>query len=65
MLAGQPFLLTDGSLLFLAVEDVRIDGERLEGVGVQPDVAVPAPLPYADGADPQLERALDVAASPR
>jgi carboxyl-terminal processing protease len=65
VLAGQPFLLTDGSLLFLAVEDVRIDGERLEGVGVQPDIPVPAPLPYADGADPQLERALDVAISPR
>jgi carboxyl-terminal processing protease len=65
VLAGQPFLLTDGSLLFLAVEDVRIDGERLEGMGVQPDVPVPAPFPYADGADPQLERALDVAISPR
>lgn len=44
---------------------MRIDGERLEGVGVQPDVAVPVPLPYADGADPQLERALDMAISPR
>jgi len=65
VLAGQPILLTDGSLLFLAVEDVRIDGERLEGLGVEPDVPVPASLPYADGADPQLERALDVAISPR
>jgi carboxyl-terminal processing protease len=65
VLAGQPLLLADGSLLFLAVEDVRIDGERLEGVGVQPDIAVPAPLAYADGADPQLERALEVAISPR
>ena len=65
VVAGQPFLLADGSLLFLAVEDVRIDGERLEGSGVQPDVAVPAPLPYADGADPQLERALEAAISPR
>jgi carboxyl-terminal processing protease len=65
VLAGQPILLTDGSLLFLAVEDVRIDGERIEGGGVQPDIAVPATLPYADGADPQLERALEVATSPR
>jgi carboxyl-terminal processing protease len=65
VLAGQPFLLSGGSLLFLAVEDVRIDGERLEGGGVQPDVSVPAPLPYADGADPQLERALEVAITPR
>jgi carboxyl-terminal processing protease len=61
VLAGQPFLLADGSLLFLAVEDVRVDGETLEGVGVSPDVAVPAGLPYAEGRDPQLERALGVA----
>lgn len=61
VLAGQPFLLSDGSLLFLAVQDIRVDGERLEGVGVSPDVAVPAELPYAEGRDPQLERALDAA----
>ncbi len=61
VLAGQPFLLSDGSLLFLAVQDIRVDGERLEGVGVSPDVAVPAELPYAEGRDLQLERALDAA----
>ena len=59
---GQPFLLSDGSLLFLAVEDILVDGERLEGVGVKPDVAVPSDLPYAEGRDPQLERAVEVAA---
>ena len=36
--------------------------ERLEGPGVKPDVAVPSDLPYAEGRDPQLERALEVAA---
>ncbi|HEY7215059.1 MAG TPA: S41 family peptidase, partial [Thermoanaerobaculia bacterium] len=61
VLAGQPLLLADGSLLYLAVHDIRVDGERLEGVGVTPDVAVPAELPYAAGRDPQLERALDAA----
>ena len=61
VLAGQPFLLSDGSLLFLAVQDIRVDGERLEGVGVSPDVAVAAELPYAEGRDSQLERALDAA----
>jgi carboxyl-terminal processing protease len=61
VLAGQPFLLSDGSLLYLAVQDVLSDGERLEGVGVKPDVEVAAGLPYAEGKDPQLERALDVA----
>lgn len=61
VLAGQPFLLSDGSLLFLAVEDVRVDGERLEGMGVVPDVTVPSDLPYAARRDPQLDRALGVA----
>jgi carboxyl-terminal processing protease len=61
VLAGRPFLLRDGSLLFLAVSDIEIDGERLEGIGVTPDLAVAAELPYAEGRDPQLERALDVA----
>jgi carboxyl-terminal processing protease len=63
VLAGRPFLLHDGSLLYLAVADVKVDGERLEGVGVAPEVAVPWSLPYTEGKDPQLERALEVAAS--
>ncbi|HEX7183703.1 MAG TPA: S41 family peptidase [Thermoanaerobaculia bacterium] len=58
VVAGKPILLSDGSLLYLAVEDVRVDGERLEGVGVTPDVVVPAELPYAEGRDAQLERAV-------
>ena len=60
VVAGQPHLLADGSLLFLAVYDVDVDGERLEGVGVKPDVQVPAGLEFAEGRDPQLERALDL-----
>ncbi|MBF2075244.1 MAG: PDZ domain-containing protein [Synechococcales cyanobacterium C42_A2020_086] len=63
VVAGQPFVMQDGSLLYIAVADVYIDGNhRLEGVGVTPDVVVPAPLPYAQGADPQKERALAIAA---
>jgi carboxyl-terminal processing protease len=58
LLAAQGFLLSDGSLLVLAVSDVRLDGERLEGQGVAPDIEVPFPLPYAAGHDPQLEAAL-------
>lgn len=61
VLAGKINLLSDGSLLFLAVHDILADGERLEGVGVTPDVPVPSDLPYAEGRDPQLERALNVA----
>ena len=60
VLAGQCFLLPDKSLLYLPVQDVRVDGERLEGVGVEPDVLVDDALPYADGADPQLDKALEL-----
>ena len=55
---GAPFLLPNGSLLYVAVADIAIEGRRLEGVGVAPDIAVPFSLPYAAGADPQLERAI-------
>jgi carboxyl-terminal processing protease len=58
LLAGRGFLLRDGSLLVLAVADVRVEGERLEGRGVMPDVVVPFRLPYAAGQDPQLDAAL-------
>jgi carboxyl-terminal processing protease len=61
VVAGKPFLLSDRSLLFLAVADVLVDGEHLEGIGVPPDVEVAAPLPHADGSDPQLDAALDFA----
>jgi C-terminal processing protease CtpA/Prc len=60
VLFGTPICLSDGSLLWLAVSDARVDGERLEGVGVEPDVAVPFDVRYAAGQDPQLERALDL-----
>ncbi len=62
VVAGRAILLSDWSFLYLAVYDVLVDGERLEGRGVEPDVAVERPIPYAAGADPQLERALEVAA---
>jgi carboxyl-terminal processing protease len=61
VVAGRPFILSDRSLLFLAVADVLVEGQHLEGVGVAPDVEVAAPVPYADGADPQVDAALDAA----
>jgi carboxyl-terminal processing protease len=60
VLAGKLVKLTDDSLLYLAVTDVLVDGERLEGVGVAPDVEVPFDVRYAAGRDPQLERAAEV-----
>jgi carboxyl-terminal processing protease len=58
VVAGRAFRLRDNSLLEVAVLDVRVDGERLEGVGVAPDIEVPFDVRYANGADPQLERAV-------
>src|SRR5262245_10867108 len=63
VMGGSAFLMRDGSLLYLAVLDVLVDGERLEGRGVEPDVAVPFSRESSRGADPQLERALDVLAA--
>ncbi|AFY79443.1 periplasmic protease [Pleurocapsa sp. PCC 7327] len=60
VVAGRPFLMKDGNLLYLAVVDVSVDGERLEGKGVTPDISVPSPIPYAQGADPQKQRAIEV-----
>jgi carboxyl-terminal processing protease len=62
VLAARAFMLNDGSILELPVDDVRVDGERLEGVGVTPTVEVPFTLEYSAGADPQLDRALAIAA---
>jgi carboxyl-terminal processing protease len=60
VLAARAFLLSDGSLLLLAVNDVFVDGQHLEGVGVTPTIEVPFPVEYAQGQDPQLERALEL-----
>ena len=62
VLAAQAFLLSDDSLLLVPVNDVTVDGERLEAVGVEPDVEVLRPLPYSQGADAPLDRAIEIAA---
>lgn len=49
---------TDG-YLELPVVDLALDGKRLEGVGVAPDVVVEAEDPYGPN-DAQLKRALDL-----
>lgn len=60
LLAGRAYLLPDDSLLEIAVSDAVIgDDVRLEGSGVQPDIPVPFSLPYAAGADPQREAAIE------
>lgn len=62
VLAATAFLIGDDGLLLLAVEDVLVDGHRLEGVGVTPTIEVPFDWRYAAGGDPQLDRAVQVLA---
>lgn len=59
VLAGTAFMLPDDSILELAVADVTVGGERLEGNPVQPDISVPFDVRYANGADPQLDAATE------
>jgi carboxyl-terminal processing protease len=65
VLGARAFLMSDDSLLLLAVADVVIDGRRLEGVGVEPTVAVPFRVEYANGRDPQLDKAVSILAGAR
>lgn len=60
LLAGRAFMQSNGNLLLIAVADVAVDNERLEGVGVTPDHDVPFDIRYAKGADPQLAAAIDI-----
>jgi C-terminal processing protease CtpA/Prc len=59
VVGGRGFLLPDDTLLVLAVVDVTVDGKRLEGDPVDPDRTVPFDIRYADGADPQLDAAVE------
>ena len=54
------FLMNNGDLLLLALADVTVDGQRLEGVGVRPTIEVPFDPVYAAGRDPQLDYAVQV-----
>src|SRR3954453_12433165 len=49
LLAARAFLLSDASLMIVAVDDVTVDGDRLEGRGVDPTIRIPFDLPYAAG----------------
>jgi carboxyl-terminal processing protease len=59
VLAAAAFLIGSG-LLLLAVEDFRVDGERLEGVGVTPTIEVQAGAASTGSDDPRLSRAVAV-----
>jgi carboxyl-terminal processing protease len=59
VVAGRVFLLSNGDVLYLAVRDVSVDGMRLEGNGVKPDIIVDrSPMRSIDG-DSQLQKAIE------
>ncbi len=65
--AARIFLMPGNTLLYLAIlpschlaiSGLEIDGDVLEGPGVGPDIEVARPLPYAQGADPVRETAVE------
>ncbi len=57
-LGGRVFVLSNKAMLFLAVQDTRIDEVRLEGAGVEPDITVLMDIRYCQGKDVQLDAAL-------
>lgn len=65
VLAGRPFILSDGSVLYLAVSDVRVDGIRLEGVGVEPTIRVERAIPFCAGKDPVIDAGVEALTTPR
>jgi carboxyl-terminal processing protease len=60
VVAGRPYIMQDGTLLYVAVANVFTNGTRLEGKGVTPDITVTNNLEYAQGADPQKDKAIEV-----
>ncbi|MFM7204091.1 MAG: S41 family peptidase [Myxococcota bacterium] len=60
VMQARGYTLSDGSLLQVAVGEVLINGERLEGQGVVPDHPVLDELTYQAGRDPLLERAIEL-----
>jgi len=58
--AASAYAMPGGNLLYLAVTGLEVDGDILEGPGVAPDIEVPRPVPYSNGADPVLEAATEL-----
>jgi carboxyl-terminal processing protease len=56
--AGSVFTLSEGCVLYLAVRRLTVDGQNLEGVGVEPTIEVKSNWQYSHGVDAPLERAL-------
>jgi carboxyl-terminal processing protease len=62
--SGALFAMPGGFALYVAVTKLEFEGGSLEGKGVLPDHRVERPLPYAAGADPVLDAAVEFLAKP-
>ena len=51
--------ISKDSMLYYCVQMIVVDGKRLEGLGVEPDIEVAFDVRFAAGRDIQLERAKD------
>ncbi|MHC4455732.1 MAG: S41 family peptidase [Planctomycetota bacterium] len=51
--------ISEESMLLYGASMLIVDGKRLEGIGVEPDIEVPFDIRFAAGKDIQLERAMD------
>jgi len=60
VMSSRPFILRDGNLLNIAVANMLVDGERLEGKGVTPDIDINMPIEYANGKDAQMDWAINI-----
>lgn len=56
---GKKKRISSESILYYSTCMLVIDGKRLEGAGIEPDVKVPFDIRFAAGKDIQLERAKD------
>ncbi|HCO97004.1 MAG TPA: hypothetical protein DIU00_24205 [Phycisphaerales bacterium] len=56
---GRKRDISSDSFLYYGAFKMLIDGKRLEGVGVEPDIEVPFDIRFAAGEDIQLKRAKD------
>jgi C-terminal processing protease CtpA/Prc len=61
VVTAQAFDLADGGSMMISMQDyVRLKGQRIEGVGVDPDIWIlPTLEDIRAGRDPALERAID------
>ncbi|MBS1953685.1 MAG: hypothetical protein JST89_05860 [Cyanobacteria bacterium SZAS-4] len=60
VLGGRLFPIDERCALYLAVTDCEVDGVRLEGIGVEPDVLIPNPDYKLDVAQKQFDKAKEL-----